>query len=402
MLSKPPKTAPEPGRPLPMALILCVFGIVLGLLSYSRVWQLNDGGLSIVSKTTPYWDFNNLWVGTKLALTDNIGWLFEPEIYRSKMREMLSISGVDQEWSYPPSMLLVGAPLGLLPVLPAYLVWTIGTIIILYFSARTLDLSRLQTLAITFSPAVFYSALYGQNGALIAALLIAALTLLQKRPILAGILIGLLTIKPQFGLLIPFILITSQNWKAFGSATVTATTLFVATGFAFGFKTWSLFLVETQPLMRSIMEAPYQQPYQINTSTLFMSVRATGAELSVAYTAQIITSLICLGLAIWLWRKNNHVHPRLRIAITLVLIYLSTPYAYTYDMVFICAAIAMFYGTVRDLKLAPLFGLVWLFPLFNHALFLNLSFSFGGFILIGLLLMMLYNIKSAKVDHLTP
>jgi hypothetical protein len=385
-----------------MALILCVFGVLLGLQSYLRVWQIDDNGLSIISKTTPYWDFNNLWVGAKLALSDHVGWIFEPDIYHDKMQELLGVKGAEQEWSYPPSMLLFGAPFSGLPIFPAYLLWTFGSIVILYFAARTLKLPHLHTIAITLSPAIFYNALYGQNGAVIAALLIAGLTLLPRRPVLAGILIGLLTVKPQFGLLIPFILIANQNWRAFGAAAVTSVLLFIATGFAFGFHTWSLFFTETQPMMRSIMEAPYQQPYQINASTIFMSVRATGSSLLLAYGVQILVSIACAGIAIFLWRKDNQIDHRLRVAVTLVLIFLSTPYAYTYDMVFICAAITVFYAIIPKLKFAALFGLVWLFPLFNHVLFLNFGFSFGGLIMSLLLFLMLTNINSKSIDDLTP
>jgi hypothetical protein len=51
-------------------------------------------------------------------------------------------------------------------------------------------------------PAVFVNIGHGQNGFLTAALLGSALLSLDRRPWLAGALIGLLAYKPQFGVLI--------------------------------------------------------------------------------------------------------------------------------------------------------------------------------------------------------
>ena len=60
-------------------------------------------------------------------------------------------------------------------------------------------------LAVAF-PAVLVNLGHGQNGFLTAALLGGALAMLDRRPIVAGILFGLLAYKPQFGLMIPLVL----------------------------------------------------------------------------------------------------------------------------------------------------------------------------------------------------
>lgn len=379
-------------KPLPLALILCVVGILLGISYHFRLWELDENGLSLVSKTTPYWDFNNLWFGSKLALEGHVDWLFEPDKYRAAMRDRISPDIPNHEWSYPPSLLLLGSPLAKLPELYAYILWTFGTVFALFLSVRTLKLPKTVTVAIILSPAVFYNSIYGQNGALIAALLIASLTLAPKKPVLAGICIGLLTVKPQFGILIPFILIASGNWKTIISASVTTIALVLITGFAYGFDTWSLFLSETQPLMKSIMEAPYLQPYQINAGTLFISMRAAGASLGLSYGVQMLASLTCLIYAIWIWRKNHQMDHKMRVAITCILIFLATPYAYTYDMVPIAVAIAIFYHLRPEMKWAPLLGLAWLFPLFNHIIVVRTYFNFGGLVLLIILGVMLYNL----------
>jgi hypothetical protein len=376
--------------------VFCLFTTVVGFALYRNLWVLDQDGLSILSKTTPYWDFNNLWVGSKLALQGNVEALFNLDVYRAEMDTLLRQDVPDQEWSYPPSMLLFGAPLAMLPILPAYLLWIFGTTVLFHLALRQYKLPILTHLAILFGPPIIFSALFGQNGAFISALLLASLVLLPTRPILAGIFIGLLTIKPHFGILIPFILIASGNWRAFISASVTSIALVLATGIFFGFGSWLSYLNETQPMMTAIMEAPYKQPYQTNAATMFILIRAMGGSLAVSYFIQFMVSLGCLIYAVSLWRKNNQVEHNLRVAITLVLIFLATPYAYTYDMAGICAAIGIFYVYQPKKWILPILGLAWIFPMFNHVISTNFDFNFGGMVLSVLLLVMLWHVHVNK------
>ena len=72
-------------------------------------------------------------------------------------------------------------------------------------------------LALAF-PAVFVNIGHGHNGFLTAALIGAGLLMLDRRPILAGILFGLMAYKPQFGVLIPLVLAATGRWRAFLAA----------------------------------------------------------------------------------------------------------------------------------------------------------------------------------------
>src|SRR5690606_32081673 len=63
-------------------------------------------------------------------------------------------------------------------------------------------------LAVAF-PAVLINFGHGQNGFLSAALFGAALVVLPRRPVLAGLLFAALAYKPQFGIAIPFALLAA-------------------------------------------------------------------------------------------------------------------------------------------------------------------------------------------------
>lgn len=349
------------------AAIVVAAGLLFGLTNQYHLWTLDENGFSVLSERLPYWDFTNLWAGSTMALNGNAAALFDAELYRAALRAMLSPLLPDQEWSYPPSMALIGAPLAQLPIFPAYLVWTFGTIACLFLAIRPLGLPLAVQIAAAVSPAVLVNTVFGQNGALTGALLIGGLLAVQKRPILAGVLFGLLTIKPHLGILVPVCLLASCNWRAFGSAAVTTVLVALATGFAFGFDTWPMFLANTSPLMTAIMEAPYPQPYHANAMTVFIAARSIGASVSVAYAAQLAATLAASSFVIWLWRPSNPVEFRMRALLTATLAIVATPYGYSYDAIPLCVAVAFLLVTVPKPPVTFL-AFLWLSPLAIHLL----------------------------------
>src|SRR6185437_7428179 len=55
----------------------------------------------------------------------------------------------------------------------------------------------------------------------------------RRRPVLSGILFGLLAYKPQFGLLIPVALLMAGQWRAISAAALTVIALMAVTTLAF-------------------------------------------------------------------------------------------------------------------------------------------------------------------------
>ncbi|WP_176477053.1 glycosyltransferase family 87 protein [Mesorhizobium sp. WSM4313] len=355
--------------------IVTVVSIIAAWMTWfylSFLWTLDSRGFSALSHRLPYWDFTNLWAGSRMAIEGHVAVLFDVEAYRAALRAMFSPDLPNQEWSYPPNILLLGVPLATLPILPAYLIWTFGTVLCLWLAVRPLKLGAAVELAIVLSPAVIWNSLFGQNGALTAALLIGGLAVAPRRPLLAGILFGLLTIKPHLGILVPFCLLASGNWRAVLAAIGTSVVIALATGLFFGFDVWRLFLTETRPLMTAIMEAPYPQPYQYNAITVFFTARVFGAGVTSAYGVQAVATIASIAAAIWLWRPGRVVSHQERVVLTAVLAILATPYGYTYDTIGVAVAVAMLAAMVsRPPRL--ILAICWLAP------FVVNFFTWGGY-----------------------
>lgn len=360
-----------------VAIVTLVSIVGFGMADFylRRLWTIGPDGLSALSKTLPYWDFSNLWAGGRMALDGHVDTLFDVDAYRAALRGMFGADLPNQEWSYPPSILLIGAPLAALPIFPAYLVWTFGTVLCLWLAVRPLKVGGAAELAIVLSPAVIWDAVFGQNGALTTALLIGGLAAAPRRPVLAGILFGLLTIKPHLGILVPFCLLACGNWRAIAAAAGTAALVAVATGLFFGFDVWSLFYTQTRPLMTGIMEAPFPQHYHANAMTVFFTARAIGFGVSAAYGLQAIATIVAIGAVVWLWRPGRQVEHAERVVLTAVLAILATPYGYTYDTIAVAVAAALLWTMVSRPRCLVL-AICWLYAFVAHILN-NAGFHIG-------------------------
>lgn len=171
--------------------------------------------------------------------------------------------------------------------------------------------------------------LAGQNGFFSAALLIGGLYLLDRRPLLAGLLFSLMTLKPQLGVLVPVMLVASGRWRVLAAATAGAALLFLATGWCFGFSIWSDYLRLAIPVQTAVMEvdggvAPAMMP------TIFIAARMIGAPVATAYLAQAVVAVAALGAVAWAFAKPRD--PALSRALLIAAAFLATPYAFSYDM----------------------------------------------------------------------
>jgi alpha-1,2-mannosyltransferase len=185
-------------------------------------------------------------------------------------------------------------------------------------------------------PAVFINVGHGHNGFLTAALFGTALLVLYARPIIAGILIGLLAYKPQFGLLIPLVLIVGGRWRTLAAAAVTVVLLIAVTTQAFGVDVWNAFLASTRFTRTIVLENRETGRHKIQS--VFAWARMWGASVALAYTVQAIASVAVAAALVWLW----HIRAAfpLQAAALMIGAILATPYSLDYDLMLLALAIA--------------------------------------------------------------
>jgi len=288
-------------------------------------------------------DFSNVYAAGSYVIDGQATAPFDPAKQFAREKTIFGPATQFYGWHYPPFFLGLAALLATMPYWLALIVWQGATLVLYLLAMRAIvsphsDIKngRLWLLLALAFPAVFINLGQAHNGFLTAALFGAALMQIDRRPIVSGILIGLLAYKPQFGLMIPLVLIASGRWRVFAAAAATVALLALAVTFAFGADIWTAFLASTKFSRVVVLEQGGTGWYKIQS--VFSWVRMWGGGIPLAYALQgAVTLLIAAALA-WLWRSQ--VAFPLKAAALAIGSVLATPYVLDYDLMLLAPAIA--------------------------------------------------------------
>lgn len=235
-----------------------------------------------------------------------------------------------QQWSYPPHLLLLAAPFGLLPYGLAVLLWMGLGLGAFYFAVRVSGGNWRDGAALLLAPAAVICIVSGQNSFLTAALLIAVFRLLDGKPWLAGILLGLLTMKPQLGILFPLMLLLTRRWTVLFTAAATALSLAALTAAIYGTDIWSIYLGPAARMQEFVLRSPSDIIKGL-MPTAFMNARVAGLSAQAAYYVQAVLALIAVTATAWVFARRRD--PLLSYCALLIGNALLTPYLMSYDLV---------------------------------------------------------------------
>jgi len=234
--------------------------------------------------------------------------------------------------------------LGLLPYGGALATWTAATLPLYLAAVRAIVPHRRWLLFALAFPAVFVNLAHGQSGFLTAGLLGLGLLQLETRPLLAGVLFGLLAYKPQLGVLLPLALIADRRFLAFASAALTTVTASVVSYLVLGEETWRAFFSSVRVTRTVVLEQGAMGWEKMQTT--FAALRMFGAGIETAYAAQALVSLGVAVVVVWIWRRP--VAMPLKSAALVTGSLLATPYVFDYDFTLLALPIAWL--TVEGLR----------------------------------------------------
>ncbi len=146
-------------------------------------------------------DFVGVWAAGRLVLEGHAAAVYDWPVHKAMEVTALGHPFAGYfGWHYPPTFLFVAAALSLMPYAAAYALWAFATFPAYLVAVRGIVGDRTGYVLAAAFPAVLCNFIDGQNGFLSAALFGGTLLLLPRRPLLAGVLLGLLTYKPHLGL----------------------------------------------------------------------------------------------------------------------------------------------------------------------------------------------------------
>jgi hypothetical protein len=253
--------------------------------------------------------------------------IYDPKALRSAQLTLGMDPGAIYSFPYPPSFLLVVWPLGQLPgwlacvalvavSLPLYLLATVGV-----------NWRSPALLAALAAPTTAIAIVSGQSGFLAAGLLAGGLRLAAAYPLASGVLFGLLTYKPQLGLLVPVALAAARLWRTFAIASMTAILLVVATSLLFGTAIWPSWVASLPAFSRQFAAESSQILHLM--PTILVALLQLGVAPAAAQLAQLVATAAAAATVWILFRSGPQ---QLAGAGLLVAAFLATPYAFVYDM----------------------------------------------------------------------
>ncbi|MFZ1989247.1 MAG: glycosyltransferase family 87 protein [Alphaproteobacteria bacterium] len=361
------KAAPAPMSAARWIDICCIALILSYALLLARSVEL---GLWIVDRSgaPAHADFSVFWASARLVWFGRAASAYDWTSVRETLEQMSGQpfpSGAFP-FFYPPLMLLILAPLGAFAYAPAAALWIAATFAAYLRAAFALLRVRGLLLAAA-APAALWCICIGQNGVLSAALFAVALMLLDRRPVIAGILIALLSFKPQLGVLIPFALVASGRWRALASAVAASVTLWLAAGVVLGFSTYAGFMKATHDAQHIFLVAG-QLPW-FKLQSVYGLLRTLDAPASLAGVSQAAVSLLTAASVILLWRSRARF--ALKAAALTAGALAVSPYVQIYD--FPIATIAILF-LIRDSEEVACQS--WEAAALTLAFFMPLAFSF--------------------------
>ncbi len=338
-------------------------------------------------------DFSNVYAAGTYVLEGRPAAPFDPRLQHAREQAIFGVKTPFYGWHYPPLFLFVAAALALMPYPLALIVWQGVTLALYLLAIRAIACGFLPSplrggstrearrgggrsvghepsqqpgpppptpprrqgvyarlrramgegstptlwllLALAF-PAVFVNLGHGHNGFLTAALIGAALVQLDRRTIVAGILFGLLAYKPQFGLMIPLVLVATGRWRSVAAAGATVVVLVAVTTLCFGVETWRAFFTFAEYTRTVVLETGETGWHKIQS--VFSWARMWGASVPLAYAVQGAATLGLGAALVWLWRSRAAF--ALKAAALCIATILATPYSLDYDLMLLAPAIA--------------------------------------------------------------
>ena len=313
-------------------------------------------------------DFLNYWSAAYLTLHDRVAEIYDIHAFHAFEQSVTGPTLSGYHYSYPPVMLLLSAPIALVPYVPALFVWLTASWYAFYRVLKAALPGRGALLFALATPAVLINAIGGQNGAWTAALLGGGLTLLERRPYLSGVLFGLMVYKPHLALLLPVALAAGRKWRTFFATAATAGVLLGASVLVFGPETWAHYLRLANVLRHVILE---ESGVVHRMVSIFVAARPLGASVELAYIIQAAFALVACAAVAAVWFKDAPAG--VKYAVLLLGTCLTTPYLQDYDLVFGALVVAWLwqqplavYPSERALQISC--GLFLVLPLVAAAL----------------------------------
>jgi arabinofuranan 3-O-arabinosyltransferase len=311
---------------------LCVAqAVCLATALVHGYWVYDSGGQLLAS------DFVNVWAAGRHVLDGHPAVAYDIALHKDAQVAALGhpFEGAFP-WIYPPTFLFPAATLAIAPYVAAYTIWVSLTFAAYLGVMRGIVGGNVGIFLACAYPGILSNFMVGQNGFLTAALIGGALLLMQRRPVVSGCLLGLLSFKPHLGVLVPIALLASGRWSVMSAAAITTVALGAMSWLTFGTAPWEAFFHGLQTAYQSTLADGGADWAKLQS--LYGAIRILGGGDQLARALQCALSGLAAVMVFAVWRGRASFDVKAATLVTGAL--LATPYIFLYDLVALAVAMA--------------------------------------------------------------
>ena len=285
------------------------------------------------------YDFSFFWAAGRLALAGRPAAAYDAKA----LDDVMSAAFGPSDWYagpffYPPVFLLLLAPFALFPYAVAAALWLLCSLAAYLAAIGRILRGWTAIFAALAAPTVLFNFLIGQNGLLTAGLFGGALAILDENPILAGVLIGCLAYKPQFGLVFPVLLAVTGRWRTFAAAAVSALSLTAITAGVFGADVFAAFAGGMSIASDAFFRHGLRAVAWDHLESIYATLRLFGIGAATAWSLHILLAIAAIAATCWIALRCG-ASPVMRAAVAIAAV-VATPYSGLNDLAVLTVAMA--------------------------------------------------------------
>jgi hypothetical protein len=280
-------------------------------------------------------DFVNLWTGGHLLREGRADAIYDVAAYREFLAGLFGPMG-GHNYSYPPVTFPIAQLFSLLPYWLSLALWLGATGALFVWAARRWWPSGWAPLWLAvLTPAALMNVWAGHYGFLVGALFLLGWQRLDERPWQAGLLFGLMLVKPHLAVLVPLVLLVRGRWTALLSGGLTVLVLVAATSAIYGWDVWPQFLFGAGTVQAGLIDAGTSFYGYMSTSLATGLLRLSDNP-ALAFGAQMLLGTAAVAMVVAAARGKLPTADLAMMVATAT--FLVLPYAFNYDLTVVMIA----------------------------------------------------------------
>jgi len=319
--------------PRKRTIYVCVIIALLVAILVFKAFRFFEGGLWYGGQTADFSAFHivaqRVWLGD-LDLTYQFA-----AFTKMQMAAAGGTTGV-MPWTYPPQFDLLMAPFAFLPGWAAYFLFTTITLVAYLMTLRVIAGSNFAHVLVVFFPTIAITISIGQNGLLTGALIGLICINAERRPVLSGLALGVMVIKPHLAVAAGIYMLLTRRWPAVLSAAIVVIASSLVCTLAFGPQIWIAWLGSIREAASYLEDGRYQLFRMISA---YAALYNAGLAPAGAFWGQMaLAALALVAVALAVVRGPS---PRFALGVVAVASVMISPYAYDYDLPIVGIGLAL-------------------------------------------------------------